>query len=777
MPPHELRDIDEIYDDVLSRLGGVEEHGEYALAFCPVHPNSDTPALSVKKHPGGEKPGVGLKCLSEGCAQGAVCEAIGIEESDLFVEPPAPNGKVLKFKSVRGGQAGCTVADYAEAKGLDAAWLRRRFGLSDLKKHPKTGGPAMVIPYFDKSGAESRVRYRTAIHKPEEGPDQRFLWKSGSKADLLYGIEDLKKYREEGGAPVLVEGESDRHTLVWHGYAVLGVPGANNVYKAVDPEDFLDFDRAYAVVENGDAGEKFAESLGNLLGDKLYLVSLGEHDDASGLHLAERADFVSRFEDAMHDAIPHAERERARREEEAATHWEDCRDLALSPNVLAEFAVDLKRNGVAGLEREAKIVYLASTSRIMDQPVSLAVKGPSGAGKTWLVERVLDFAPEGAAKPITGMSDRALAYSTESFKHRHLFFYEATAIQNSEILQSMLQTLLSEGRIVYDFVDTSSEGPPETRHIEKEGPTGAFVTTTQDSLNNDNETRMLSFSVSDTRAQTRAVMKNIAKRRRKKARDDGPDFRRWRALQRWLEEAGEKDVFVPYGDWLSEQIPPVAVRLRRDFEQVHVLVECHAMLHQATRERNEDGEIVATRADYAAVRALLHDLLSEQLEASVPPEVRETVEALGALYGDLEAKSDGVGLRALSESLGVDKSSASRRVRKAIWRGFAKNLEEKRGKPARYVPADPMPEDVVVLPPAEDIPDGCCTVASVAGVATVARDAREDESVDNLGYPVDNSGENGENGADATRATPATPATDATVQRSGEKKRRVEWVD
>ena len=42
----------------------------------------------------------------------------------------------------------------------------------------------------------------------------------------------------------------------------------------------------------------------------------------------------------------------------------------------------------------------------------------------------------------------------------------------------------------------------------------------------------------------------------------------------------------------------VAVRLRRDFSVVLSLIKAHAILHQATRERDADGRIVATLADY-----------------------------------------------------------------------------------------------------------------------------------------------------------------------------------
>ncbi len=45
----------------------------------------------------------------------------------------------------------------------------------------------------------------------------------------------------------------------------------------------------------------------------------------------------------------------------------------------------------------------------------------------------------------------------------------------------------------------------------------------------------------------------------------------------------------------------------------------------------------------------------------------------------------------IAKKLELDRSSAWRRVRSAIERGYAKNLEDRKGRPARLVPGDPLP--------------------------------------------------------------------------------------
>jgi CRISPR-associated protein (Cas_Cas02710) len=58
------------------------------------------------------------------------------------------------------------------------------------------------------------------------------------------------------------------------------------------------------------------------------------------------------------------------------------------------------------------------------------------------------------------------------------------------------------------------------------------------------------------------------------------------------------------------------------------------MSHQTrpSREKDEEGHIVATLHDYARVRDLVDDLISEGIEATVPESVREVVEAAIQLH-------------------------------------------------------------------------------------------------------------------------------------------------
>jgi hypothetical protein len=600
-------------------------------------------------------------------------------------EKPHINGHNGRASGDARSDHGCTLGEYSEEKQLPEDFLRG-LGLRDVSYLDKL---AVRIPYPDEEGQEVGVRFRVSLDGAE-----KFKWRSGDKP-VPYGLRLLEEIHSAGYV-VLVEGESDCHTLWFYEIPALGIPGASNWRDGW--ATYLDgIEKIYAVIEPDQGGEMLREKLTSCkaIHDRLYLVELGEHKDPSPLHLADLEAYRERFEAFLESAKPWIELERAEAEAASREAWERCRALAEEPNILGRFAEELARSGVAGEERTAKLLYLAVTSRLLEKPVSVALKGPSSGGKSYVVERVFSFFPESAYYALTAMSDRTLAYSEEPIKHRFLVIYEAAGMSGA-FATYLMRSLLSEGCVRYETVEKTSEGI-KPRLIEREGPTGLVVTTTAVKLHPENETRLLSLTVTDTQDQTRAVMASLAE----EAGEAELNLATWHALQVWLESA-EQRVWIPYAKILADLIPPVAVRVRRDFGALLNLIRAHALLHQASRERDAEGRIVATiEHDYAIVRELVVDLVSEGIEATVPATVRETVEAVKRLRED--SKGEPVTVVELARELKLDRSAVSRRVRNAKDRGYLRDLEENQRKPFRLVLGDDLPDDLEILPTPEDV--------------------------------------------------------------------------
>jgi hypothetical protein len=209
-------------------------------------------------------------------------------------------------------------------------------------------------------------------------------------------------------------------------------------------------------------------------------------------------------------------------------------------------------------------------------------------------------------------------------------------------------------------------------------------------LHPENETRMLSVVVTDTREQTKAVLRAQAQEVHEVI-----DFGLWHALQEWL-QSREQHVTIPFAEVLAEMIPPVAVRLRRDFPALLTLIKAHAVLHQATRTCDSRGRTIAAITDYAAVRELVLDLMAQAVEATVAPTVRETVQVVDEYIA--AKKGQAATEAAVAAALKLDKSAAHRRIQTALHKGYLRNLEDRKGRPAQLVVGDSLPDEVVVLP-------------------------------------------------------------------------------
>jgi phosphosulfolactate phosphohydrolase-like enzyme len=89
------------------------------------------------------------------------------------------------------------------------------------------------------------------------------------------------------------------------------------------------------------------------------------------------------------------------------------------------------------------------------------------------------------------------------------------------------------------------------------------------------------------------------------------------------------------------------------------------------------------------------DLISDGVGATVSDTMRETVSMVEELSN---AHAGGVPTRAVAEALKLDRSAVARRLLAAREKGYLDNLEDRRGKPARYQVGEPMPGEVVLLP-------------------------------------------------------------------------------
>lgn len=364
---------------VVARLENVKRSGSGFTARCPAHEDQHN-SLSVSEGVDGRAL---LNCFV-GCQVSTIVASIGLSLADLFPHQSRQDGMAPSQQCTT---ATVTLTEYAAAKKLPVDFLRS-LGLSDISYQ---GQPAIRIPYFDHGGGEIAVRIRTALEKSAEG-DNRFRWRKGSKP-RLYGL--WRKLATDYA--ILCEGESDCHTLWFHGFSALGFPGATNWNEERDASQLEGVVTIYVVIEPDNGGEAVRTWLAkSKIACRAKLLTLDGFKDPSALYLDDPPRFPARLRQVMERAIPVSRALAEQTASEKAAAWAHCKHLASSVNGLERFEETLRARGVVGEERTAKLLYLALTSRFLERPVSVAIKGPSSGGKSFLTEQVLSFFPASA---------------------------------------------------------------------------------------------------------------------------------------------------------------------------------------------------------------------------------------------------------------------------------------------------------------------------------------------------------------------------------------------
>jgi hypothetical protein len=210
---------------------------------------------------------------------------------------------------------------------------------------------------------------------------------------------------------------------------------------------------------------------------------------------------------------------------------------------------------------------------------------------------------------------------------------------------------------------------------------------------------MLSYYVSESQEQTRAVMDDIAARAA--ATGEGPaNLSVWHDFQRWI-ALGPTDAVIPFAPQIAEKIPPSLVRFRRDVGSLFGFIKASAILHQAQRQIDDKGNVLAVLDDYRIAYPIFSRVFAETSGRGVTENVRAVVDLIVRRAAQHATKASGgifargPGLAAdpevvlscqqIGTELGIDRSAAHRAVRSAIDLGYLVNNESKHGKPYRLV--------------------------------------------------------------------------------------------
>ncbi len=380
--------------------------------------------------------------------------------------------------------------------------------------------------------------------------------------------------------------------------------------------------------------------------------------------------------------------------------WPKVRDLAQAPDLMDRAVQQVQARGVVNERELIKLTYIAATSRVLQHPVNVLAKGASSGGKSFTATRTLELVGPDFVNHLTSSSALSLVYDDRPLAHTVLFINEANQLQSDEnsMFAMLVRTLISEGLIIHQTTVEDRDSPTGRRveRIVREGPITLIVTTTGE-LHAENETRMLSWHIGESHEQTSAVMASLAAH----AAGAGAvpaDLAIWHDLQRWI-ALGPNDAVIPFAQQIATQIKPLMVRFRRDVGSLFNFIKASAILHQAQRQVDAQGRVLATIADYQFAYPIFSKIMAQSSGKNVPDNVREVVKLIAERAGSAATRPfkgkfqrtapAGPGSEIVISSqqigiaTGIGKSAAYRAVIAALDLGFLTNNETRPGKPFR----------------------------------------------------------------------------------------------
>jgi DNA primase len=299
-----------------------------------------------------------------------------------------------------------------------------------------------------------------------------------------------------------------------------------------------------------------------------------------------------------------AEEETIMTAEEQAAALELLRDPRLLERVLADF----EKCGVVGEETNKTVSYLAAVSRLLEKPLAIVVQSASSAGKSSLMEAVLDFMPEEQRESYTAMTGQALFYmGQKNLKHKILAISEQ---QGADRATYSLKLLQSEGKLnIASTGKDPASGKLVTHDYEVEGPVMLFLTTTAQEVDEELLNRAIALTVNEDREQTRA----IHQKQREARTIEGHLLQRKRAKLVRLHRNAQRLLrpLAVVNNHDVGEFPDTMMRARRDHAKLLTLIDAIALLHQHQREiktiATDDGPleyIEASKADVQLAQAL-----------------------------------------------------------------------------------------------------------------------------------------------------------------------------
>lgn len=285
------------------------------------------------------------------------------------------------------------------------------------------------------------------------------------------------------------------------------------------------------------------------------------------------------------------------------------------PNILDQVVKDIDELGYVGEGKNKKLGYLITISRKLNDPLSGIIISSSSAGKSGLVETLEKLVPQNDLVSLSNLTPQALYYMQKDYlKHKLLIIEER---KGSELSDYSIRILQSKKKLTHaTALRDKLTGEIQTKLIQVEGPVSILETTTNNSINPENASRVFELYLDEGQEQTKRIQE--FQKRTKTLEWLGSENKHKRitkkhhAIQNLLQPVR---IINPFVDKI--QFPAHMVRTRRDHLRFLNLIEVITFLYQHQRERKVykgTEYIESTTEDYEIAHELMKDIMNHSLD-------------------------------------------------------------------------------------------------------------------------------------------------------------------
>ncbi|WP_036085457.1 CHC2 zinc finger domain-containing protein [Leptospira noguchii] len=311
-------------------------------------------------------------------------------------------------------------------------------------------------------------------------------------------------------------------------------------------------------------------------------------------------DVFRELEEILYDSLEKSRKPEAKQIQMSPLEREEALEVLREPNLVTRILEDFERMGLVGERTNSLLGYLATVTRRTENPLAVIIQSSSSAGKSTLMDAILDLVPDEEKEKYSAMTGQSLFYmGAKDLKNKVLAISEEEGVEKAKYALKILQ---SEKRIsIATTTKDQQTGKLTTTEYAVEGPVVLFLTTTSVEIDEELQNRAIILTVNEDREQTKTILKNQREEEtltgvlKKKTKEKIVTLHQ--NMQRLIQPLA---VVNPYANEIK--FPDTRLRMRRDQKKYLTLIRSIALLYQYQREVKMAQDPTGKEVSYIEVK-------------------------------------------------------------------------------------------------------------------------------------------------------------------------------